>query len=151
MYKAACSHWERDSTTILASTEAFSPWRLSLVVLTRGKAWNDVPGYWVDMWRSGTFPKKLQVSVIPITNTYRGTTEHSTSDSLGDVSWVQKAALQLWRKNVPLLPTSTQAYRYVFVCDQFYQAFPCVSTASDKRWGEKAWVQGYDYASHCTG
>jgi len=26
---------------------------------------------------------------------------------------------------------------------QFYQAFPCVSTASDKRWGEKAWVPGY--------
>ena len=24
---------------------------------------------------------------------------------------------------------------------QFYQAFPRVSTASDKRWGEKAWVQ----------
>ena len=23
------------------------------------------------------------------------------------------------------------------------QAFPHVSTASDKRWGEKAWVQGY--------
>ena len=26
---------------------------------------------------------------------------------------------------------------------QFYQAFPRVSTASDKRWGEKAWVQLY--------
>ena len=26
---------------------------------------------------------------------------------------------------------------------QFYQAFPRVSTASDKHWGEKAWVQGY--------
>ena len=25
---------------------------------------------------------------------------------------------------------------------QFYQAFPRVSTASDKRWGEKAWVRG---------
>jgi len=25
---------------------------------------------------------------------------------------------------------------------QFYQAFPHVSTASDKRWGEKAWVRG---------
>jgi len=23
---------------------------------------------------------------------------------------------------------------------QFYQAFPCVRAASDKRWGEKAWV-----------
>jgi len=26
---------------------------------------------------------------------------------------------------------------------QFYQAFPNVSTASDKRWGEKAWERGY--------
>ena len=26
---------------------------------------------------------------------------------------------------------------------EFYQAFPRVSTASDKRWGEKAWVRGY--------
>ena len=26
---------------------------------------------------------------------------------------------------------------------QFYQAFPRVSTASDKRWGEKAWERGY--------
>ena len=25
---------------------------------------------------------------------------------------------------------------------QFYQAFPCVSTASDKHWGERTWVQG---------
>ena len=26
---------------------------------------------------------------------------------------------------------------------QFYQGFPHVSTASDERWGEKAWVRGY--------
>jgi len=26
---------------------------------------------------------------------------------------------------------------------QFYQAFPCISTASDKHWDVKAWVQGY--------
>jgi len=26
---------------------------------------------------------------------------------------------------------------------QFYQAFPRVSTISDKRWSEKAWVRGY--------
>jgi len=30
---------------------------------------------------------------------------------------------------------------------QFYQAFPRVSTASDKRWGEKALVRGYSYAA----
>jgi len=26
---------------------------------------------------------------------------------------------------------------------QFYQAFPRISTASDKSWGEKAWVRGW--------
>jgi len=67
------------------------------------------------------------------------TTERSTSDSLGDVSWIQKAALQPYRRNVPLLHTS----RYVIPRDSVYQAFPRVSTASDKRWGEKAWVRGY--------
>ena len=46
--------------------------------------------------------------------------------------------------NVPLLHTS----RYVTARDQPYQAFPHVSTASDKRWGEKAWVRGYQL---CTG
>ena len=35
-------------------------------------------------------------------------------------------------------PTS----KYVIACDQFYQAFPCVGTTSDKRWGEKVWVRG---------
>jgi len=30
--------------------------------------------------------------------------------------------------------------RKITACDQFYQAFPHVSTASDKCWGEKAWV-----------
>jgi len=30
----------------------------------------------------------------------------------------------------------------------FYQAFPPVSTSSDKRWGEKAWVRGYNYTTH---
>ena len=62
-----------------------------------------------------------------------GTAEHLTSGSLGDTSWVQKAALQLYRKNVPLLHTSTQRSG---TRDQFYQVFPCISTAIDKCWGE---------------
>ena len=74
------------------------------------------------IWPQGT---------LTIVNTDRRTTERSTSDSPGDVSWIQKAALQLYRRNVPLLHTS-----------RFYQAFPRVSTASGKRWGEKAWVRG---------
>jgi len=61
-------------------------------------------------------------------------TEHSTSNSLGDVSWVQKAALQMYRRNVPIPHMSTQ-YPDVVACGHFYQAFPCSSTASDKCWG----------------
>jgi len=50
-----------------------------------------------------------------------------------DVSWVQKATSQLYRRNVPLVHTS----RHVTARDQFYQAFSRISTASNKRWGER--------------
>ena len=49
------------------------------------------------------------------------------------------ATFRTYRRNVPLLHTS----RYVIPRDSVYQAFPRISTASDKRWGEKAWVRGY--------
>ena len=53
-------------------------------------------------------PRKPQVSTLPIANTDHGMTERSTLVSLGDVSRVQKAALHLYRRNVPLPHTSTQ-------------------------------------------
>ena len=44
---------------------------------------------YLDVWRSGTFPEKLQVSeYVRIANTDRRMTECLTSDSLGNVSWV---------------------------------------------------------------
>ena len=65
--------------------------------------------------------------------------ENSTSDSLlGDVSLIQKATLELYSRNVPLLYTSG----CVIARHQFHQAFPHVSIASDKHWGEKTWVRG---------
>jgi len=38
-----------------------------------------------------------------------------------------------------------QTSRYITCTahDQFYQAFPRVSTVSYKHWGEKAWIRGY--------
>jgi len=42
-------------------------------------------------------------------------------------------------KKVPFLQPNV---RYIITRDEFYQAFPCISTASDKRWGKKAWVLG---------
>jgi len=51
-------------------------------------------------------------------------TEWSTSDSLGDISWVQKAASQLYsyRTNVHS-STHPLNVQYVIACDQFYHAF----------------------------
>ena len=80
--------------------------------------------------------EKPQVSALPITNTDRTTTERSISDCLGDFSWIQKATLQLYGSNVPHLHMS----RYITARDS---GLPHVSTASNKRWGEKDWVQGY--------
>ena len=51
--------------------------------------------------------EKLQVSVLPIASIDPTTTERSTSDSLGNISWIQKATLQLYRSNVPHLHTSS--------------------------------------------
>jgi len=50
---------------------------------------------YLDVWRTGTFLEKQQGSALLIANTDHRTNEHSTSDSLGGVSWIQKAALQL--------------------------------------------------------
>ena len=43
---------------------------------------------YMDVWKSGTFPKKQQVSALPIAKT-----ECSTSDSLGDVSVITTLAV----------------------------------------------------------
>jgi len=40
------------------------------------------------------------VSALLITDMDRKTTERSTSDSLDDISWIQKATLQLYRRNL---------------------------------------------------
>ena len=60
------------------------------------------------------------MNALPIANTDRRTTEHSTSDSLGNISWIQKAALQHIQNRIAQ--------------DAVYKAFPCIiSTASNKR------------------
>ena len=73
---------------------------------------------YLDVWRSGTFPEKQQV--LPIANMDCRTTECSTSDSLGDISLIQKAALQLYRRNVPFLHMS----RHVTACDSALPGLP---------------------------
>jgi len=63
---------------------------------------NNVSGWWVATGRSGPF---LEQSIETMDH---GITERSTPGSLGYVSEIQKAALQLYRRNVPLLHTPTQ-------------------------------------------
>jgi len=70
-----------------------------------------------------------------------------TSGSLGNISWAQK---------LPHSCTVTQGMCHssthppnVQVCHCTWSVLPGlphVSTASDKRWGEKAWVRGYTQA-----
>jgi len=87
---------------------------------------------YLDVWRSGTFLEKQRVHYrLQTWNVERLSTRHQT-DLATFLGWILKAALQLYRRNVPLLHTS----RYVIPRDS-------VSTASDKCWGEKAWVQRY--------
>ena len=62
-------------------------------------------------------------------------TKCSTSGRLGNVSWVQKATAV--QKECATPPHVHPMSRYVIARDQFYQAFPRLSTASDKRWGKK--------------
>jgi len=95
------------------------------------------------------------VSVLPIASMDRRTTECLTSDSLGDISWVQKATLQLYWRNMPLLHTS----RYVIAHDQFYQAFPTLvlqaTNAGVRGLGTRLafclWSIKMHHASSCTG
>ena len=67
------------------------------------------------------------MSALPIASMNRRITERSTSDSLGDVSWVQKL---LYSCTEGKCHSSTRPGTSLHVT-QFYQAFPHVTTASD--------------------
>jgi len=64
------------------------------------------------------------VSMLLIATTDHGSTELSNQCSLGNIFPVQKAAIQLYRKNVPLLHMSAQRARYVTAC--VYKAYPAL-------------------------
>ena len=80
---------------------------------------NDIPGR-LEEWHRITASKWVCYRLQTQTSEWL---ECSTAGSLGDISRVQKATLQLYRRNVPLLHTP----RYVTAHDQFYQAFPHIS------------------------
>jgi len=65
-------------------------------------------------------------------------TELFASDSLGDVSWIQKP---LYSCTEGMCHSATHPGTSLHMTQFFYQVFPHISTAGDKCWGEKAWVQ----------
>jgi len=67
------------------------------------------------------------VSALPIANTDHAMTECSTLGSLGDF---------LGFKNLLYSGTEGKS-RYIIACDQFYQAFLYIITASNKCWGRE--------------
>ena len=92
-------------------------------------------------WRTWTLGGRVKEYVAHSQKTHKCATEcsHSPLSSwvvdIWQSWWVQKAAPQLYRRNVPLLHTSTQRPGTSLHVSS-------VSAVSDKRWGEEAWVRG---------
>jgi len=94
---------------------------------------NDLPGR-VEEWH---IPGKITSDALVITNTDHRTTEHSISDSVGDLSWVQKVPLQLYRRNLPHLHIS----RYVISSTRPSPMLVLQVTTAEVRWpGYKATI-----------
>ena len=87
------------------------------------------------------FSEKEQVSVLRIANMDHRTTERSTSDSFGDISQIQEATLQLYRRNVPLLRTS----RYVTACDSLLPGLSLHQLQGTNTGERRPGYEGRDY------
>ena len=106
---------------------------------------NDAPGCWVDMWRSGRFLLySYEVAFwTQETSPRLPGVKHSVAPwSVFTINSALTVILGMWRSSTR--PSNVQV---VIACDQFYQAFHSVSTASDKHWSEKAWVWSYSHAT----
>jgi len=119
-------------------TQAFSPQCLSLAILTQGR-----PGktescaeMYLDVWRSGTFPEKQQVSEC--------TTGHANMDCRMTSARYQKVLVMFLGFRKPLYSfTEGMCHSSIRPGKSLHcQAFPRVSTASDKRWGRRAGGEG---------
>jgi len=74
---------------------------------------------YLDVWRSGTFLEKQQVSECATDHGHRPYNDWALNITQ---SWIQKATLQLYRRNVPLLHTSW----YVITRDSVLPGlYPC--------------------------
>ena len=102
-------------------------------------------------WRTWTYggvahsqKNHKELSALPIANTDRRTTERLTSDSSGNISWVQKATLQLYRRNVPLIHTS----RYVTACDSGFTRPSALVLQATNAWVRRSGYEATHYKSH---
>jgi len=103
---------------------------------------NDVARHWMDVWRSGTFPEKPQVGECTSNRKYGP-----------QINWVldirkswqcflsSESHFTAVQKKCATPPHVHPTSMYVIARGQFYRAFPRIGTVSDKRWGEKAWIQ----------
>jgi len=88
---------------------------------------------YLDVWRSGTFLLYKETSPR-VSDVERSVTLQSMiaiGSALAYLLFFRECATP------PHIPGTS------YHVTQFYQAFPRVSTASNIRWGEKAWVRGY--------
>ena len=74
-------------------------------------------------------------SALPIANMGHRMSERSSSDNLLEL---RKPLYSCTEERCHISTRSGMSLHMT----QFYQAFSCIDTASDKCWGEKAWVQG---------
>jgi len=81
------------------------------------------------------------VSVLLIATTDHGAAGLSTSGCPGNIPRVQKPPHSRTEESATP-PHVHPNSRYVTTRDELYQALPCISAASDKPWGERAWVRG---------
>ena len=95
---------------------------------------------YLDMWRSGTFPEKQQVSQCTTDCKHR-----PQNDWVLDIrqSWRHfldsESHFTVVKKECATPPHIQVHHSH----DSVLPGLPRVITASDKCWGEKAWVQGY--------
>jgi len=91
----------------------------------------------LDVWRSGTFLLYSGKAAFWIQETSPRLSDVERSVVPWSVFAIGSALTYLLFFHSSICPGT------LYHMTQFYQAFPHVSTACNKCWGEKAWVQGY--------
>ena len=102
---------------------------------------NDIPGRWVNMWRSATYLLYSCKTAFWTQETLPRFSDVEHSVVLWSVFGIWSALTYLrffWECATP--PHIHPMPRYVNAYEQFHQAFPHISTANNKHWGEKAWL-----------